>query len=164
VRSQPPVSPIQNNQQQQQQKPIDGKPEGQDPVVTSEPQLPDSTFIGREQRVEYRDENGNVLDAELVSMLSKEGKVSLQTRYQTQTRVIDADGNEIIKHVHAGEHAPPHPDVEGQNPETNRKGNNGEESVARNEPASAAGSEKSVYDEKEASAAKPASENQAATQ
>lgn len=159
MRSNPPVANVQNNQKHQQQ-PI--KPDNQEQSVTPQAEAPPagSTFIGREQHVEYRDADGNILNPELVSMLSKEGKISLQTRYQTQTRVIDEDGNEIIKHVHPVEHAPPHPDVEGQNPATNR---NGGENVARKEPASAAGLEKSVYNEKDASAPKPASENQGAT-
>lgn len=152
MKSQAPVPPIQN------QKPIGDNPDSQQQFVTPQPVDSGNRIIGREERIEYRDEDGNLLDPEEVAKLQQEGKVSLQTKYQTQTRVIDANGNEIIKADQ--QHAPPHPDVEGQNPETNR---NGEETAARNEPASAAGSEKSIYDEKEASAPKPASENQGAT-
>lgn len=153
VKSQVPVAPIQN---QNQQQPIGENPDGNKQYVTPQP-AGSNRIIGREERIEYRDEAGNLLEPKEVARLQAEGKVSLQTKYQTQTRVIDASGNQIIKN---SEHAPPHPDVEGQNPETNR---NGEESVARNEPASVAGLEKSVYDEQVASAAKPASEAQGAT-
>ena len=51
-----------------------------------------------------------------------EGKVSFHTRYETRTRVLDQDGNPVSEGVvAAGEGvAPPHPDVEGRNPETLR--------------------------------------------
>lgn len=154
VKSQAPAVPIQN---QNQQQPIGESPDSNKQYVTPQP-AGSNRIVGREERVEYRDEVGNLLDPKEVAKLQAEGKVSLQTKYQTETRVIDASGNQIIKNP---EHAPPHPDVEGQNPETNR---NGEESIVpRNEPASVAGSEKSVYDEQVASAPKPASEAQGAT-
>lgn len=152
MKSQAPAVPIQN-----QQQPVGDSAEGNKQFVTPQP-AGSNRIIGREERVEYRDEAGNLLDPKEVARLQAEGKVSLQTKYSTQTRIIDASGNESVK---IPEHAPPHPDVEGQNPETNR---NGDESVApRNEPASAAGSEKSVYDDQVASAPKPASEAQGAT-
>ena len=50
-------------------------------------------IIGREEKTEYRDENGNLLDEEQVEQLK--GKVSFQTRYETRTRVVDAEGNEV---------------------------------------------------------------------
>lgn len=46
-----------------------------------------------EERVEYRDEDGNLLDEEQVRAL--EGQVSFSTRYETRTRVIDEYGNEV---------------------------------------------------------------------
>nr|OQO32634.1 hypothetical protein B0A51_00012 [Rachicladosporium sp. CCFEE 5018] len=46
-----------------------------------------------EQKIEYRDENGVLLDEEQVKAL--EGKVSFSTRYETRTRLVDPDGNEI---------------------------------------------------------------------
>lgn len=46
-----------------------------------------------EEKVEYRDEEGNLLDEEQVKAL--EGKVSFSTRYETRTRLVDPDGNEI---------------------------------------------------------------------
>ena len=46
-----------------------------------------------EEKVEYRDENGNLLDEEQVRAL--QGKVSFSTRYETRTRLVDEAGNEI---------------------------------------------------------------------
>ena len=46
-----------------------------------------------EEQVEYRDEDGNILNEEEVKAL--EGKVSFSTRYETRTRLVDADGNEV---------------------------------------------------------------------
>lgn len=73
--------------------------------------------MAKEERIEYRDEDGNLLDEEQVKEL--EGKVSFSTRYETRTRVVDADGNEIYEGAGV---APPHPDAEGRNPETVEKG------------------------------------------
>ena len=46
-----------------------------------------------EEKVEYRDEDGNLLDEEQVKAL--EGKVSFSTRYETRTRLVDEYGNEV---------------------------------------------------------------------
>lgn len=46
-----------------------------------------------EEKVEFRDENGNLLDEEQVKAM--EGKVSFSTRYETRTRLVDEAGNEI---------------------------------------------------------------------
>lgn len=72
----------------------------------------DEASLRREEKVEYRDQDGNLLNEEQVSAL--EGKVSFSTRYETRTRVLDADGNEI-EDSSAGT-APPHP--ADQEPET----------------------------------------------
>jgi dolichyl-phosphate-mannose-protein mannosyltransferase len=71
--------------------------------------------LGREERVEYRDQDGNLLDAAQVSALAEEGKVTFKTKYETRTRLVDAAGNEIPDSDGV---APNHPDVEGQNPDT----------------------------------------------
>ena len=74
----------------------------------------DAPGIGHtEESVEYRDENGKLLDESEVQAL--EGKVSFSTRYETRTRVLDADGNQIYEEVvddYAGTLA------EAPNPET----------------------------------------------
>jgi dolichyl-phosphate-mannose-protein mannosyltransferase len=87
------------------------------PAVVSEPPIvPGShSILSREEKVEYRDQDGNLLDAEQVKAL--EGKVSFKTRYETRTRVVDAQGNEIYPFDDAGV-APPHPDVQGVDRET----------------------------------------------
>jgi len=106
--------------------PIEG--EG-DAVVTPEPAA-DQVIIGREERIEYRDQNGNLLDKAQVAELEKEGKVSFEYKYETRTRVVDAAGNELPASEAV---APEHPDVEGQNPDT--KGV--PESEGQSEPAEA---------------------------
>ncbi|KAB8356587.1 hypothetical protein FH972_024169 [Carpinus fangiana] len=129
--------------------------EGQNPVVpvAEEPkfevtpqadQVPFGQYAAAEQKVEYRDENGNLLDPEQVKEL--EGKVSFETRYETKTRLVDEQGQEIANGVNVdlpanaqripGGVAPPHPDVEGQNPNTaGKEQRNGE--VVNDRPATA---------------------------
>ena len=66
--------------------------------------------------IEYRDTDGNLLNAEQVAAL--EGSVSFKTQYETRTRLVDEHGNEVSPPAGADGIAPPHPDVQGQNPET----------------------------------------------
>jgi dolichyl-phosphate-mannose-protein mannosyltransferase len=109
--------------------------------------------IGQEEHVEYRDQNGNLLDEAQVAELLAEGKASFQTKYETRTRMVDEFGNE----VNASGVAPDHPDVQGQNPDT--KGV--PEEKGRSQPAdvNAGGSVKKEDDGK----AKPASDASEAT-
>lgn len=85
-------------------------------------------ILSREEKIEYRDEYGNLLDPEQVKAL--EGKVSFQTKYETRTRLVDAEGKEVSMivddipqqpmadgHVPEGV-APSHPDVDGADPQT----------------------------------------------
>lgn len=72
-------------------------------------------ILGREENVEYRDQDGNLLDPAQVSSLAEEGKVTFKTEYETRTRLVDAAGNLIPEPENL---APKHPDVEGQNPDT----------------------------------------------
>jgi dolichyl-phosphate-mannose-protein mannosyltransferase len=152
IQSQVPVAQPQGDQQAVQSHESEA-------FVTPQPAPPaNPNIVGVEEHVEYRDQAGNLLSPEQVAALQEQGNVSFQTKYQTQTRVIDADGRDVVK---GAVHAPPHPDVEGQNPETNRKRDDG---AARNEPASAAaGQDKSVRDEAQAGVPKPASEGNEAT-
>lgn len=89
----------------------------------------------------------------------------MQTKYETQTRVIDPNGREYLKNNNnnnAGQqHAPPHPDIQGQNPETNRNGPG--EDAKRNEPASVEGMGESVRGDKGSESPRPASEGNEAT-
>lgn len=85
------------------------------PAFVSAPPLPvGQSIVSKEEKVEYRDQNGNLLDPEQVKAL--EGKVSFKTRYETRTRLVDAQGNEILPD-NAGV-APPHPDVDNVDQET----------------------------------------------
>lgn len=72
--------------------------------VTPQPAVEEAS-VPREEKVEYRDQDGNLLNEEQVAALA--GKVDFQTRYETRIRMIDADGNEISDGS-AGT-APPHP-------------------------------------------------------
>ena len=116
----------------------------------------------RDEKVEYRDEHGNLLNEEQVAAL--EGKVSFQTRYETRTRVVDAQGNELYEGpadqpIPEG-FAPPHPDVEGQNPETkNKKGEADANEAPPSVPASA-GDDNEKSARVQGGKAKPASEQQ----
>lgn len=47
------------------------------------------------EKVEYRDEAGNILNEEQVKAL--EGKVSFSTKYETKTRLIDEAGNDVVE-------------------------------------------------------------------
>ncbi|KAA8645666.1 hypothetical protein EYZ11_002492 [Aspergillus tanneri] len=144
----PVVPPPQENQEGLQETAEKDVPEAN---VTPEPEKPRS-----KARVEYRDQHGNLLDEEVVASLAKEGKVSFETRHETRTRL--ANGHEVD--MVDGKVAPPHPDVEGQNPETF-----GNKEHQRNEegPASAAGEGISI-DEQNSPEPKPASEGNEATQ
>lgn len=106
--------------------------------------------IGREEKIEYRDQDGNLLDEEQVKALKAEGNAKFETKYETRTRLVDEHGNEVQQQL-----APEHPDVEGQNPDT--KGV--PESDANRKPAPAqAGSSKREEGQKEAKPASDASE------
>ena len=104
-----PIAPAPADQQAEDQKPRN------DANVTPQPSV-DTSVVGREEKVEYRDQDGNLLEEDQVSSLA--GQVSFKTRYETRTRVIDAAGNEIADGSAGAEgFAPPHPDVDRE-PET----------------------------------------------
>jgi len=160
VQQQPDAEAPKNEDMVSEQAAVSPPPEG----------LPkDLPIVSKEERIEYRDENGRVLDEEEVAALA--GKVSFKTRYETRTRVVDGQGNEIYEGLvdaHGDEFpeaqgvAPPHPDVEGRNPETQQ----GEAAEASDSPPTVEvkedqQKEKSVEQDKRE--AKPASEGQAAT-
>jgi len=66
-------------------------------VQFSHDEVPEAQVTNRvlagEEKIEYRDEAGNILNEEQVKEL--EGKVSFSTRYETRTRLVDANGNEV---------------------------------------------------------------------
>ncbi|TVY27966.1 Dolichyl-phosphate-mannose--protein mannosyltransferase [Lachnellula hyalina] len=128
-----------------------------------QPPPPGQSVLSREEKVEYRDQDGNLLDEEQVKSL--EGKVSFKTRYETRTRMVDAAGNEISpEQAEAAGVAPPHPDVDGPDSSTAGKpepdsqdGPNAQREVKADESK-----EESVA-KSETGAAKPASEGNEAT-
>ena len=121
---------------------------------------PAPQIVSKEEKVEYRDQDGNLLDEEQVKSLK--GKVEFKTKYETKTRVVDDNGIELPMPEGGwpAEYgvgvAPPHPDVEGMNRETVKKHD------GAGGPAEAAAS---LDGEKEAenSRPKPASDGQGAT-
>ena len=126
--------------------------------VTPQPAVEEAS-VRREEKVEYRDQDGNLLNEEEVAALA--GKVDFQTRYETRTRVIDPDGNEIPDSSSAGT-APPHP--ADREPETaaNDPENDGRELPATASPEDDVAKEKSVQ-KNDGSKPKPASEGSEAT-
>ncbi|KAH7119820.1 Dolichyl-phosphate-mannose-protein mannosyltransferase-domain-containing protein [Dendryphion nanum] len=161
-----PVVPVPEAQEEPVKEPAD--PNVSEPAAVSPPPVgKDLPILSKEEKIEYRDENGRVLNDEEVAALA--GKVSFKTRYETRTRIIDGNGNEIYEALvdqRDGEGpgvAPPHPDVEGRNPET--KENSGEAEASEAPPTVEAvddqKKERSVENQKKDP--KPASEAQAAT-
>lgn len=89
-----------------------------------------------EEKVEYRDEEGNLLDDAQVAAL--EGKVSFSTRYETRTRMIDQYGNEVDDAgvlVEKGEDVQAGTRADGVDPETSGRLSVGDEKTV---PASVA--------------------------
>lgn len=128
--------------------------------------------MSREERVEYRDQDGNILNEEQVKAL--EGKVEFKTRYETRMRVVDAEGNEIPEPSGGWPQdqailgggaappegvAPPHPDVEGVDRETKVDVKN----LVPDDPIPDAKRSVEGQREKEGKSAKPASEGNEAT-
>jgi dolichyl-phosphate-mannose-protein mannosyltransferase len=168
-----PAPPVAVPNEQQQPIKQDNKAEGAaavSPPPEGAPAIPsDLPVVSKEERVEYRDEHGRILNEDEVAALAD--KVSFKTRYETRTRVVDAQGNEIYEglvdaHEAAEEHgvAPPHPDVEGRNPETQEAGEVAEASDVPPTVEAVEDQKKEQSIEREANEAKPASEQQAATQ
>ncbi|KAK1730146.1 hypothetical protein CaCOL14_007957 [Colletotrichum acutatum] len=118
IKSEAPAAPVGG---QVGQIPIgEAQKEQAEPAVSG---APGQKVLSREEKVEYRDQDGNLLDEEQVKAL--EGKVEFKTKYETRTRVVDASGNEV--HMPEGgwpqeqNVAPPHPDVQGVDQETKSK-------------------------------------------
>jgi dolichyl-phosphate-mannose-protein mannosyltransferase len=130
-----------------------------EPVVSPPPEAPlpaGQQIVKREEKVEYRDQDGNLLNEEQVKEL--EGKVSFKTRYETRTRMVDAAGNEINPPEEAAGVAPPHPDVEGVDSSTIKKA----DSESKPDVKADESKEESIA-KSDTGAAKPASEGNEAT-
>jgi dolichyl-phosphate-mannose-protein mannosyltransferase len=127
--------------------------------VSDKPLPSGHKILSQEEKVEYRDQDGNILNEEQIKQL--QGKVKFETKYETRTRVVDEQGQELPvpeggwpADMGAGV-APPHPDVQGVDPETVK----GQNADAPKDAAASRDGEK----EAERSKAKPASEGQDAT-
>ena len=77
-------------------------------AVTPQGSQQQADSVVREEKVEYRDEKGNLLNEQQVKEM--EGKVSFSTTYETKTKVLDSEGRVVYKGE--GGVAPPHPDAE----------------------------------------------------
>ncbi|KAF5982186.1 dolichyl-phosphate-mannose-protein mannosyltransferase [Fusarium bulbicola] len=156
----PTTSAAKNVEPKQEEAPVSQK-QGE-AVISGAPPAPDQAqvehrVVAKEEKVEYRDQDGNLLDPEEVKAL--EGKVEFKTKYETKTRVVDEQGNEVQEPAEGWDQnlagvAPPHPDVEGVNSET-VKGKD-ESAAAPQDVAASKDGEKEAEEAK----AKPASENQ----
>jgi dolichyl-phosphate-mannose-protein mannosyltransferase len=91
------------------QKEVNVTPRGQNPVGDAQ---------ALEEKIEYRDEDGNLLNEEQVAAL--QGKVSFSTRYETRTRLVDEQGNEVHDGVVEGQDGAPPPKLEAVEPGTGR--------------------------------------------
>ncbi|KAJ5110822.1 hypothetical protein N7532_001357 [Penicillium argentinense] len=92
----PPAAPP---VQAQQEKAAEVAQEQEQAAVT-QPKL-----SGSVARVEYRDQHGNILDEALVASLRDEGKVKFETRYESKSRLENAQEIPIVD----GQLAPPAP-------------------------------------------------------
>ncbi|KAI1803714.1 glycosyltransferase family 39 protein [Daldinia bambusicola] len=151
--------PVVDNKNQAPKPAADNKQDAANAGISGAPKFEPQgqKVLSREERVEYRDQDGNLLNEEQVKAL--EGKVEFKTKYETRTRVIDANGNEVevpVDELAAAGVAPPHPDVEGANQET--------KNLVRDDPIpQEASSSKDGEKEAEKSVPKPASEGNEAT-
>lgn len=128
-------------------------------VAAPEGAAPEASIISSEEKIEFRDQDGNLLTEEQVAELK--GKVDFETKYETRTRVVGDDGKELPVpeggwegKVGGAGVAPPHPDVDGVDEKTV-----GKEAGSVKEAAASRDGER----EAEGSKAKPASEGKEAT-
>ena len=142
-------------EQAQIQKDHDSVHGEHDQAAVTSPKL-----AGSVARVEYRDQLGNILPEDVVASLRAEGKVKFETRFESRSRLENAHEIPIVDGQLAPPHAPPHPDVEGQNPET---GGKVQDSVPPESPASVVQGNEQSAEKSSSLEAKPASEGNEAT-
>ena len=139
--------------------PLPGSQQYAPPAENVTPQAAvEEASVRREEKVEYRDQDGNLLNEEEVAALA--GKVDFQTRYETRTRIIDADGNEIAESS-AGT-APPHPAAREPETAADDPEDDGRDLPATASPEDDMAKEKSVR-KNDGGKPKPASEGSEAT-
>ena len=87
---------------QENKEPVAQEKAEEKPVVNAEvTDLPkpaviqpvEGRIVRQEEHIEYRDQNGNLLNKEQVEALK--GQVEFKTRYETKTRLLDQHGNEL---------------------------------------------------------------------
>lgn len=145
-------------QQEPQKEVKEAASEVEDPSANVTPEaLP--SIRGKKARVEFRDQNGNVLPESLVAQLQQDGKVSVETRYEYRSRL--ANGHEADVVDGKVKVAPPHPDVQGPNPET--ADNEEQHQPVEDIPAPVAGESSTAVEEFSSPEPKPASEGNEAT-
>lgn len=147
---------------QEKEQPPEEKEENPSANITPSAQ---PSLRGKKARVEFRDQNGNVLDEALVAQLQQEGKVSIESRFEYRSRL--SNGHEVdvvdgkVAPAFPDAPAPAHPDVDGQNPETMERQ---KPWPAEDGPApAAAGDESSLGQESSSPQPEPASEGHEAT-
>ncbi|KAF3315079.1 hypothetical protein TWF173_004289 [Orbilia oligospora] len=150
-------------EQAQVHKPIavskDGEKQDAAPVASKAAKIEDKaklvgSVVSQEEKVEYRDQDGNLLSDEEVKALMEEG-VAFETKYATKTRVIDQDGNEVL--VEEGEvEALENGDTVAADPEAVEPATESGEAVESAEPAEAEANTKSRKFEAQGEAAPPA--------
>ncbi|KJZ74349.1 hypothetical protein HIM_06355 [Hirsutella minnesotensis 3608] len=70
-----------------------GVKNAQDPGSGAPSPPPGPRIVSQEEKIEYRDQDGNLLNEEQVKEL--EGKIDFETKYETRTRVLDENGQEL---------------------------------------------------------------------
>lgn len=157
----PPVLQQQEGKEEEERVkegiPQEGVPEAEENPSASVTPEAQPSLRGKKARVEFRDQNGNVLDESLVAQLQQQGKVSIESRFEYRSRL--ANGHEVD--IVDGKVAPPHPDVEGQNPET--VGHEEQWPVEDVPAPAAAGDKSSAGQESSSPQPEPASEGYEAT-
>lgn len=108
--------------------PVAEKPE--DEVEVTAPAKKDNIGEIIEETVDYRDENGRILDEEEVKSLS--GKVSFSTRYETRIQHVAANGQKVLAAGDDEESSFAGTIAEGENPETTKSAGK----IANGKPAS----------------------------
>lgn len=93
---------------QQNQKVIQDREE-EKAKVTEEAQR---RIRGNKARIEFRDQDGNVVDQDMVRSLQKEGKIQLETRYEARSRLPHGHEVDVVDGL---------PDVAGKKPEESEK-------------------------------------------
>lgn len=77
-------------------------------------------IVDSEEKIEYRDQDGKLLDEDEVKSLMEGGQASFSTKYETKTLLVDEEGKEVPAESASdlSSTAPAHPDTENVDSET----------------------------------------------